>query len=89
MAAHTKLLAKIEKSKKVDVGLLLQLKIWENKRDLLNANGVLSGPGLYTEEDLTEREEDIQEWLRRENRRMEIAGDEEELKFKNKDNEED
>lgn len=44
-------------------GLLVKLVAFENKLEILKKKGMLKGINLWIEEDLTEREKEIQEWL--------------------------
>lgn len=50
------------------------MKTAENKAELMRGSGKLKGSGLWVEEDATDREEMVQDWLKKERARLERAG---------------
>lgn len=44
-------------------GLVVELESMENKREIMKKKKLLEGTGLWIEDDLTEREKEVQAWL--------------------------
>lgn len=53
----------ISKVRAIGGGLLVELEVFENKLEILKRRGMLKGINLWIEEDLTEREKEVQNWL--------------------------
>lgn len=53
----------IDRLSAIGGGLLIELESLENKIDIIKRKGMLKGINLWVEDDLTEREKEVQEWL--------------------------
>lgn len=55
----------IKKIRPIGGGLVVALESMENKREIMKSKSCLKGSGIWIEDDLTDREKEIQSWLER------------------------
>lgn len=53
----------VKKVRTINCGLLIELDSLNNKTEIIKTKGILKGINLWIENDLPQREEEVQEWL--------------------------